>query len=62
MVDAHPRSARFKQDIIRAFYEGNAYRPESTFGNVNADVLALEDPTFSRIDFCQTILRSAWPS
>lgn len=61
VVEAHPRSPRFKQDIIDAFYEGNAYRPESTFGNVNADVLALKDENFHRIDFCQTILHSAWP-
>ena len=62
VLEAHPRSARFKQDIIDAFYEGNAYRPESTFGDVNADVLALKDPSFHRIDFCQTILHSAWPT
>ncbi len=61
VVEAHPRSPRFKQDIIDAFYEGNAYRPESTFGNVNADVLALKDESFHRIDFCQAILHSAWP-
>ena len=62
VLEAHPRSPQFKQDIINAFYEGNAYRPESTFGDVNADVLALKDPSFHRIDFCQTLLHSAWPS
>ena len=62
VVEAHPRGPRFKEDIIDAFYEGNEYRPESTFGDVNADVLALKDPTFHRIDFCETILHSPWPS
>jgi len=32
--------ARFKEDIIQAFYDGNKHKPETTFGNVNADVLA----------------------
>src|SRR6267142_2208177 len=37
VVHAHPRSARFKEDIIQAFYDGNKHKPETTFGNVNAD-------------------------
>ena len=38
------------------------HRPDSTFGTVNDDVLALKDPTFKRPDFCSIILNSAWPS
>jgi hypothetical protein len=30
----------FKEDIIQAFYDGIKHRPETTFGNVKADVLA----------------------
>jgi hypothetical protein len=61
VVDAHPRGTQFKQDIIEAFYQGNKHKPDSTFGNVNADVLALKDPHFQRTDFCSVILHSAWP-
>jgi len=53
VVHAHPRSARFKEDIIQAFYDGNKHKPETTFGNVNADVLADKDPHFTRVNFCQ---------
>src|SRR5712664_4227008 len=60
VVHAHPRSARFKEDIIQAFYDGNKHKPETTFGNVNADVLADKDPHFSRANFCSVIRASAW--
>ena len=36
------------------------HRPDSTFGTVNDDVLALKDPTFRRIDFCSVIRGSHW--
>ena len=60
VVHAHPRSARFKEDIIQAFYDGNKHKPETTFGNVNADVLADKDPNFTHINFCSVIRGSAW--
>jgi hypothetical protein len=60
VVHAHPRAAQFKEDIIQAFYDGNKHRPETTFGNVNADVLADKDPAFKRINFCSVIRGSAW--
>jgi hypothetical protein len=59
VVAAHPRP-RFKEGILRAFADGNAHRPESTFGNVNADVLAHVDPGFVRGDFVEVIRRSPW--
>ena len=43
MVKAFPRTAHFKEDIIQAFYEGIKHKPETTFGNVKADVLADKD-------------------
>jgi HD domain len=43
-VDAHPRPGRFKEEIIEAFYDGIRHKPETTFGNVKADVLADKDP------------------
>ena len=61
VVDAHPRDDHFKQDIIQAFYDGIKHRPQTTFGNVKADVLELKDPTFRRGNFCQVILGSSWP-
>ena len=61
VVHAHPRTDRFKEDIIQAFYDGIKYRPETAFGNVKADVLADKDPAFRRINFCSVIRASAWP-
>ena len=60
VVRAHPRTARFKEDIIRAFYDGTKHKPETTFGNVKADVLADKDPHFTRGNFCSVIRGSAW--
>jgi HD domain len=61
VVHAHPCTDRFKEDIIQAFYDGIKYRPETTFGNVKADVLADKDPAIRRINFCSVIRASAWP-
>jgi hypothetical protein len=60
VVHAHPRTERFKEDIIQAFYDGNKHRPETTFGNVNADVIADKEPHFHRGNFCSVIRGSAW--
>jgi hypothetical protein len=56
---AHPRGPSFKRDIIDAFDEGIKYRPYSTFGTVNDEVLAFKDSRFQRTDFCKVILASA---
>jgi hypothetical protein len=60
VVHAHPRGNHFKEDIIQAFYDGIKRKPETTFGNVKADVLADKDPTFKRGNFCSVIRGSAW--
>lgn len=58
----HPREANFKESIIDHFAQGIIKKPETTFGNVKADVLALKDPeNFVRGNFCSIILGSAWP-
>jgi hypothetical protein len=62
VVRLHPRADGFKEDIIQAFYDGIRHRPDTTFGNVKADVLSDKDPTFRRGDFCDVIRRSAWRS
>ncbi|HEY4043242.1 MAG TPA: HD domain-containing protein [Rhodopila sp.] len=61
VVRAHPRTEHFKEDIIQAFYEGNKFKVDTTFGNVNADVIADKDSGFTPINFCSVIRRSAWP-
>jgi len=60
VVQAHPREANFKEGIIDAFAKGTMHKPETTFGNVKADVLALKAPNYKRINFCSLILGSAW--
>lgn len=60
VVQAHPRAESFKDKIIQAFYDGNQHKPSTTFGNVNADVLADKDPSFTPTNFCSVIRNSAW--
>lgn len=57
---AHPRPD-FKNRILKAFFEGNRHRPDSTFGNMNADVLAHFDPSFVRADLVELIRANSWP-
>jgi len=56
----HPRGPAFKEQIIEAFTQGTIFKPLTTFGNVKADVLALKDPSYKRLNFCSLILGSAW--
>jgi hypothetical protein len=60
IVAAYPRTEHFKEDIIQAFYDGIKHKPETTFGNVKADVLADKDPKFQRMNFCSIIRGSQW--
>ncbi|MFZ0902949.1 MAG: HD domain-containing protein [Mycobacterium sp.] len=57
---AHPRPD-FKRRILRAFTAGNKHRPQTTFGNVNSDVLERFDESFVREDFVDIILNNNWP-
>jgi hypothetical protein len=61
VVTEYPRTPHFKEDIIQAFYDGIHNKPDTTFGNVKADVLADKDPAFSPGNFCRVIRTSAWP-
>jgi hypothetical protein len=56
----HPRPD-FKRSILRAFTEGIAPKPETTFGNVKADVLERFVPGYQRANFVDVIENSAWP-
>ncbi|MFI6407310.1 HD domain-containing protein [Streptomyces sp. NPDC050548] len=60
VVAAHPRPD-FKNGILAAFTEGIKDRPETTFGNIKADVLAHFVPGFVRGDFVEKIKDSDWP-
>jgi hypothetical protein len=58
-----PRGHRrrdFERRILAAFTDGIRDRPDTTFGNVKADVLARFVPGFVRTDFVTTILESPW--
>ena len=59
VVAAHPRPD-FKNQILAAFTNGLKDRPDTTFGNVKADVLAHFVPGFKRGDFVEVIQGSAW--
>jgi hypothetical protein len=56
---AHPRPD-FKNRILVAFNDGMKHRPDTTFGTMNADVLAHFDPTFERASMVDFILSSNW--
>lgn len=60
IVAAYPRTEHFKEDIIQTFYDGIKHKPDTTFGNVKADVLADKDPKFQRTNFCSVIRGSQW--
>lgn len=59
VVSAHPRPD-FKNRILAAFTDGIKDRPDTTFGNVKADVLAHFVPDFRRGDFVEVIRDSDW--
>jgi len=48
----------FKEDIIRAFADGIAHKPQTAFGNIKADVLERLLPGYVRPNFCELIARS----
>jgi hypothetical protein len=56
----HPRPD-FKRRILQAFTVGIAPRPETTFGNVKADVLERFVPGYQRGNFVDIIENSDWP-
>ncbi len=56
----HPRPD-FKRSILQAFTEGIAPKPETTFGNVKADVLERFVLGYQRANFVDIIENSDWP-
>ena len=59
VVAVHPRPD-FKNRILAAFTAGNVHRPETTFGTINADVLAHFMPGFVRGDFVEEMRANPW--
>ncbi|RDS86326.1 HD domain-containing protein [Dyella psychrodurans] len=60
VVRAHPRGNQFKEDILQTFYNGIKHKPDTTFGNVKANVIADKEPHFHAGNFCSVIRCSAW--
>ena len=54
VLRAYPR-IDFKESIIQAFADGFAYRPDTTFGTMNADVLEEKLTGYERPNFCAII-------
>ena len=55
-----PNSAHFKEEIIQAFYDGIKHKPDTTFGNVKADVIKDKERGFTPGNFCSVIRHSPW--
>lgn len=54
VLAAFPR-IDFKQGIVQAFGAGFAFKPATTFGTMNSDVLARTCPDFRPTNFCDLI-------
>jgi hypothetical protein len=54
VLAAYPR-IDFKREIVRAFSEGFAFKPATTFGTMNTDVLDRTLPGYRRPNFCDLI-------
>ncbi len=54
VLPAYPR-IDFRRGIVRAFADGFAYKPATTFGTMNADVLERNVSDYQRRNFCDLI-------
>ena len=54
VLAAYPR-VDFKKGIVQAFADGFGYRPETTFGTMNTDILEGTQPDYRRPNFCDLI-------
>jgi hypothetical protein len=57
VVVAHPRTG-FKAGIVDAFADGMRFKPDTTFGTMNTDVLEAKVPGYVRPNFCDYIANS----
>lgn len=61
VLNAFPREAGFKIKFLHALAEGQLHRRQSTYGTINADVLAFHDHHVNAGGFCERLLASTWP-
>ena len=54
VLAAFPR-VDFKKGIVQAFADGFGYRPATTFGTMNTDILERTQPGYRRPNFCDLI-------
>jgi hypothetical protein len=59
VTSAHPRGD-FKAGFLQSFVDGLAHRPDTTYGTINADVLARFVPGFQPGNMVDRVLDSAW--
>lgn len=57
VVAAHPRTG-FKAGIVDAFADGMRFKPDTTFGTMNTDILDAKVPGYVRPNFCDFIANS----
>jgi hypothetical protein len=57
VVAAHPRTG-FKTGIVDAFADGMRFKPGTTFGTMNTDILEAKVPGYVRPNFCDFIANS----
>jgi len=57
VVAAHPRTG-FKAGIVDAFADGMRFKPDTTFGTMNVDILDAKVPGYVRPNFCDYIANS----
>jgi len=60
IVAAYPR-IRFKDGIVQALFEGNAHKPGTTYGTVNAGIIERFTPGYKSPNVCDLIAASPIP-
>ncbi|OCA55197.1 HD domain-containing protein [Photorhabdus namnaonensis] len=60
VVQQHPRTDGFKEDIIQAFYDGIKDRSQTMFGSFNVDVIQDKKPGLVPLNYCDVIRNSRW--
>jgi hypothetical protein len=61
ILAVHPRGD-FKNEFLRAYFDGFKNRPETTNGTVNSDVVEHFMPEYRRTTTVERMLGSGWPS
>jgi hypothetical protein len=61
ILDAFPREPGFKNKLLDTLARGQAHRPYTTHGTINADVLRFSDRHFKGADYCERLMASKWP-